>query len=83
MLSDRHVPDEGCYATFVQCVGAASSKIGADVLSDKFIAEKIREIRGSELSLQNISASEGIFPTQQDLENFLGPKMLKIFMNGS
>ena len=72
MLSDRHAADESCYATFVQCVGVAASKNNADVLNEKFVAEKVREIRGSDFSLSDISASEGIFPTQRDLENFLG-----------
>jgi len=72
MLSDRHSPDEGCYASFIQCVGAASSKNDANVLSDKFVAEKVREIRVNEFSLSDISASEGIFATQRDLDNFIG-----------
>ena len=70
MVSDRHISDNKCFATFIQCLGAASCK--SEVLSNSFVVDKIEELRNRQLSLEDISHSEGIFPTQKDLDHYLG-----------
>ena len=72
MVGDRHVPDPASFATFVQCLGAARLKNNDDLLSNKFVVERIQEMKNRQILLQDIYNVEGIFPLQKDLDHFLG-----------
>lgn len=76
MLSDQHLADEAAYATFIQCIGAATLKTDVNILGDKFVAKKMNEIRTCQISLEDIYHTVGAFPTEKDLNYFLG----KIFL---
>jgi hypothetical protein len=74
MVADRHVPDPAAFASFVQCLGSGHLKSNSDdlLLSNKFVVDRIQEMKTREISLQDVYNAEGIFPLQKDLDNFLG-----------